>query len=100
MLGQILGQRLGIPLSFFGLYFELGADAAFDDFSEWSGAIGRLPQNGRGRVQRKQCRALPGHDQHFFAQHAGCDSRTACNVEFHIYPISSQTRASGTKVSR
>src|SRR5580700_4666439 len=103
MLSQVLGQRLGVPECFFGRHFELGTDAVLDDFIERRGAIGSLPENGRGWVQREQRRSLRGHDQHFFSQLAGRDSWTARDIEFLIRhcptPIISQTRASGTKVS-
>ena len=80
MLRQVFGELFGILNCFVAIYFEVRADAAFHNFFERGGAVGSLPQNGCSRVQGKLGRIVAGHDQHFFPQHAGGDSRTACDV--------------------
>src|SRR5450631_909900 len=97
--GEFPRHVLGIVQGLGGLDREFGADAVFDDFVEWGGAVGGLPQNCGRLVQRKECGVAARHDHHFAVETTRCDSRVACNVK-PAHPISSQTRASGTKVRR
>ena len=97
--GQFPGQGLSIVQRLGRINFELLANSMLDDFVERRGAIRRLPQDGRRLIEGKEGGVTAGHDHHFAVETARRDPRIACNVK-PAHPISSQTRESGTKVSR
>src|ERR1019366_3665058 len=97
--GQVRDKALRIFHGFAGFHVKLSAHLALHDLLERGRAIGRLPGDGAYCVQGEQRGVPRRHDHHLAVQHAGGDLGCASYIK-RTHAISSQTRASGTKVRR